>query len=157
MITALVDIVRGVMALVSGILAVSASPAQAQSSTSIVVDSYLIPSGDAGIHLYVRNKRPGAVTTFSAERTVLYVHGSTQASETTFDLALDGKSWMDYLAEHGWDVWLMDVRGYGRSTKPPEMERPAADSPPIAPAVVAVREPTPDRGCRWRSTSPVEA
>jgi pimeloyl-ACP methyl ester carboxylesterase len=70
----------------------------------------------------------------------LYVHGSTQASETTFDLALDGKSWMDYLAEHGWDVWLMDVRGYGRSTKPPEMERPAADSPPIAPHVVAARD-----------------
>src|SRR5215831_18220863 len=101
MITAFVDIALGVMALMSGILAVSASPALAQSSTPLVVESYLIPSADAGIQLYVRNKRPGAVTTFSTDRTVLYVHGSTQASETTFDLVLDGKSWMDHLAEHG--------------------------------------------------------
>jgi pimeloyl-ACP methyl ester carboxylesterase len=127
-------------ALVAGILAVSVSPAVAQPGTPIVVESYLIPSGDPGIQLYVRNKRPGAMTTFRTDRTVLYVHGTTQASEATFDLALDGKSWMDYLAEHGWDVWLMDVRGYGGSTKPPEMDRPAADSPPIAPAVVAVRD-----------------
>jgi hypothetical protein len=39
------------------------------------------------------------MTTFRADRTVLYVHGTTQASETTFDLALDGKAWMDYIAE----------------------------------------------------------
>jgi pimeloyl-ACP methyl ester carboxylesterase len=129
-----------VIALVNGILIFSASPALAQSSTPIVVESYLIPSGDEGIQLYIRNKRLGAVTFFSADRTVLYVHGSTQASETTFDLALDGKSWMNYLADHGWDVWLMDVRGYGGSTKPPEIERPAADSPPIAPHVVAMRD-----------------
>jgi pimeloyl-ACP methyl ester carboxylesterase len=142
MITALVDIARGLiaLALVSGIFAVSAKPALAQTSTPIVVESYLIPSGDAGIQLYVRNKRPGAATTFPTDRTVLYVHGSTQASETTFDLVLNGKSWMDHLAEHGWDVWLMDVRGYGQSTKPPEMERPAVDSPPIAPHVVAMRD-----------------
>ena len=30
--------------------------------------------------------------------------------------------------------------GFGGSTKPPEMDRPAADSPPIAPAVVAMRD-----------------
>jgi pimeloyl-ACP methyl ester carboxylesterase len=140
MITALADIRRGLVALVAGILAVSVSPAAAQLSTPIVTESYLIPSGDPGIQLYVRNKRPGAMTTFRADRTVLYVHGTTQASETTFDLALDGKSWMDHIAEQGWDVWLMDVRGFGGSTKPPEMDRPAADSPPIASAVVAMRD-----------------
>ena len=126
MITALVDIARCVAALtlVSGILAISARPVLAQTSTPIAVESNQIPSGDPGIQLYVRNKRPGNVTTFPMDRIVLYVHGSTQASETTFDLVLDGKSWMDHLAEHGWDVWLMDVRGYGHSTKPPEMDGP---------------------------------
>ena len=119
---------------------VTAAHAAEQLSTRIVTESYLIPSDDPGIQLYVRNKRPGAMTTFRADRTVLYVHGATQASETTFDLALDGKSWMDAIAEQGWDVWLMDVRGYGGSTKPPEMDRPAADSPPIVPAVVAMRD-----------------
>jgi pimeloyl-ACP methyl ester carboxylesterase len=140
MITALANIPGGLMALVAGILAVSMTPAAAQLSTRIVTESYLIPSGDPGIQLYVRNKRPGAMTTFRAERTVLYVHGATQASETTFDLALDGQSWMDHIAEQGWDVWLMDVRGFGGSTKPPEMDRPPTDTPPIAPAVVAMRD-----------------
>ena len=80
------------------------------------------------------------MTSFSEDRIVLYIHGSTQASETTFDLALDGISWMDDLAKHGWDVWLMDLRGFGRSTKPAEMDRPPADNPPIAPAEAAVRD-----------------
>jgi pimeloyl-ACP methyl ester carboxylesterase len=140
MITALDDICRRLMALVAGILVVSVTLAAAQLSTRIVTESYLIPSDDPGIQLYVRNKRPSTMTTFRADRTVLYAHGATQASETTFDLALDGKSWMDYIAEQGWDVWLMNVRGFGGSTKPLEMDRPAADSPPIAPAVVAMRD-----------------
>jgi len=60
MITALLDIALGVMALVNGVLIFSASPALAQSSTPIVVESYLIPSGDAGIQLYIRNKPPAS-------------------------------------------------------------------------------------------------
>src|ERR1700736_5453420 len=81
-------------------------------------ESYLIPSSDAGIQLYVRNKHVAGMTRFSAEHTVIFVHGTTQASESTFDLPLDGFSWMDYLAEHGYDVYLVDLRGYGGSTRP---------------------------------------
>src|SRR6185436_20550109 len=83
--------------------------AMAQTETrEFAVESYMIPSGDPGIELFVRNKRPKDMTSFGAGRTVLYVHGSTQAAETTFDLALDGMSWMDALARNGWDVWLME-------------------------------------------------
>jgi len=53
----------------------------------------------------------------AAGHVLLYVHGSTLPSEATFDLALEGLSWMDYIAGHGWDVYLMDARGYGRSTR----------------------------------------
>lgn len=80
MITALDHICRRLMALVAGILVVSVTLAAAQLSTQIVTESYLIPSDDPGIQLYVRNKRPSAMTTFRADRTVLYVHGTTQAS-----------------------------------------------------------------------------
>ena len=115
--------------------------ALAQTETrALSVESYMIPSGDPGIELFVRNKRPKDMTTFGADRIVLYVHGSTQAAETTFDLALEGTSWMDELALNGWDVWLMEMRGFGRSTKPPEMDQPTADNPPIAPAAVAMRD-----------------
>jgi len=139
MAAALADVRRGLMTLMV-VLAASVNPALAQPAAATVVESYLMPSGDPGIELYVRNKRPRTMTTFRADRILLYVHGSTQASETTFDLALDGMSWMDYLAQRGYDVWLMDLRGFGRSTKPPEMDRPAADSPPIGPAAEAVRD-----------------
>jgi len=77
----------------------------------------MVPSADAGIMLFVRNKAPAGMKAFSAEKTVLFVHGATYPSETTFDLNLGGQSWMDYIASRGYDVWLVDVRGYGRSSK----------------------------------------
>ena len=99
----------------------------------------MVPS-DPGISVYVRNKRPASMTSFSAEKTVLFVHGATYPSETAFDLQLDGMSWMDYIARAGYDVYLVDVRGYGRSTRPPEMDQPASANPPIATTDEAVRD-----------------
>ena len=70
------------------------------------------------------------MTTFRPEQTVLYVHGATYPSETAFDLKLDGVSWMEYIASRGYDVWLLDLRGYGKSTRPAEMaDKPEANAP----------------------------
>ena len=88
----------------------------------------------------MRNKRPNGVDLFPPERIVLYVHGATYPSETAFDLPLGGFSWMDFLACRGFDVYLVDLRGYGQSTRPPEMERPPADSPPLVTTDVALRD-----------------
>lgn len=107
-------------------------------SAGIVAEDFMIPSGDPGIELFIRNKHPeGAI---SPEKILLYVHGTSQAAETTFDLRLDGVSWMDYLARHGWDVYLVDLRGYGRSTRPPEMFAPAEANPPIVTTDVALKD-----------------
>src|SRR5215475_4758591 len=106
----------------------------------LVAESYDVPARDPGIQLRVRNKRPEDMTRFSAEKTLLYVHGTSQAASSTFDLALDGISWMDYIAQRGYDIYLVDVRGYGSSTRPPEMERPAAENPPIVRTEVAVKD-----------------
>jgi pimeloyl-ACP methyl ester carboxylesterase len=96
----------------------------------VVIDDIMVPSSDLGIEIYVRNKRPPNVASFRPESTVLFVHGSTFPSEATFDLKLDGMSWMDYIVAHGYDVYLMDIRGYGKSTRPKEMaERPEANAP----------------------------
>ena len=111
-----------VLATVSAVS--SAAFAQAP---KVVVEEMMVPS-EPGIEIYVRNKRPADMTTFRPERTVLYVHGATYPASTAFDLKLDGLSWMDYIAAHGWDVYLVDLRGYGQSTRPPEMDRiPSAD------------------------------
>jgi pimeloyl-ACP methyl ester carboxylesterase len=109
-------------------------------SPSIVMEDMMVPALDPGISIYVRNKRPASLAAFRPERTVLYVHGATYPASTSFDLALDGVSWMDYLAARGYDVYLLDVRGYGRSTRPPEMaEKPDAHGP-IVRGDTAVRD-----------------
>jgi len=107
---------------------------------SIVAEDLMIESGDPGIRLFVRNKHPAGMSHFRSERTVLYVHGASQASECTFDLKVDQESWMDYIARHGYDVYLVDLRGFGRSTKPPELAKPADDNPPMVRTAIAVRD-----------------
>ena len=104
------------------------------------MQEFMVPSGDPGISLYVRNKRPEALAAAPGERIVLFVHGATYPSETAFDLQLNGVSWMDYIARQGYDVYLMDLRGYGRSTRPPEMDQPADANPPIERTVTAVKD-----------------
>ncbi len=52
--------------------------------------------------------------------TILFVHGSSMASQPTFDLTVPGRpnsSVMDWFAERGFDTWCMDHEGYGRSDK----------------------------------------
>jgi len=106
----------------------------------IVSEDFRIPSDTAGIELFVRNKRPKDPSHRSPGKTLLYVHGTSQAAETTFDLALEGYSWMDYVAARGWDVFLVDLRGYGRSTRPAEMRAPADAHPPIVTTDVALSD-----------------
>jgi pimeloyl-ACP methyl ester carboxylesterase len=116
-----------------------AQPAAAD-SPGLVTESYHIPSTDAGIELYVRNKHPAEVATYTADRVLLYVHGATYPAETAFDLPLDQVSMMDYIAWQGFDVWLVDVRGYGGSTRPPAMEQPPENNPPFADTEDAARD-----------------
>jgi pimeloyl-ACP methyl ester carboxylesterase len=52
--------------------------------------------------------------------TILFVHGSSMASQPTFDLQVPGRtdsSVMDWFARRGFDTWSVDMEGYGRSTK----------------------------------------
>lgn len=123
-----------VLSILSGCAGAGARPA-----SDIVMEEFFVPS-DPGIQIYVRNKRPAGMVSFSSKRTVVFVHGATYPSETAFDLRLEGLSWMDYIASHGYDVYLLDVRGYSRSTRPPQMSRPANESAPFATTEEAVRD-----------------
>ena len=114
--------------------------AHAASGSKLVMEEFMVPAVDPGISLYVRNKHPQGVNKFPGEKILLFVHGATYPAETTFDLKLNGLSWMDYIAQHGYDVYLVDVRGYGKSTRPPEMDKPAADNEPIVRTETAVKD-----------------
>lgn len=112
----------------SGCAAVPSAP----QVPALEVEDFRVPSNAAGIELFVRNKRPAGIETFPSNRIVLFVHGITFPSESTFDLSLDGLSWMDFIARAGYDVYLVDVRGYGGSTRPAAMSEPPDRNPPIA-------------------------
>jgi hypothetical protein len=79
--------------------------AHAAKVPKLVMEEFMVPAVDPGISLYVRNKHPQGVKKFAAEKILLYVHGSTYPSETAFDLKLNSLSWMDYIAQHGYDVY----------------------------------------------------
>ena len=106
---------------------------------ALVTEEFRVAS-DQGIQIYVRNKRPANMSSFSPAKTVLYVHGATYPAATAFDLRLDGVSWMEYIAQQGYDVYLLDVRGYGHSTRPPQMDRAPELSPPFATTEEAMRD-----------------
>jgi pimeloyl-ACP methyl ester carboxylesterase len=61
--------------------------------------------------------------------TILFVHGSSMASQPTFDLDVPGRpdsSVMEYFARLGYDCWCVDMEGYGRSTKDRDNNAPIA-------------------------------
>lgn len=122
----------------AGVIFASAG-AQAKDLKLTTTDT-MIPTGDAGIQLFVRNKHPVGQTKFTADKILLYVHGATYPSETAFDLPIGGKSMMDLIAARGYDVYLVDVRGYGRSSRPPEMSQPPAANKPIVQTRVAAKD-----------------
>ena len=108
-------------------------------SPKVVMEEMMVPS-EPGIEIYVRNKRPADMSAFRPERTLLFVHGATYPAHTSFDLKLDGLSWMDYIAARGYDVYLLDLRGYGRSTRPQEMDQAPDANAPIVRGVTAVTD-----------------
>lgn len=69
--------------------------------------------GDVRLFLWQKRRRDGA-----ARGTILFVHGSSMASQPTFDLQVPGRpSAMDHFAALGYDTWCVDMEGYGRSDK----------------------------------------
>lgn len=127
----------GTMMVAAGLLA--AAPA-AQAGPQIASEDFMIASGDPGISLFVRNKHPAGIESFTPDKILLYVHGATYPSETAFDLPIDGVSMMDLFAAEGFDVYLVDVRGYGHSTRPPEMDQPPEANKPIVHTDVAAHD-----------------
>ena len=70
------------------------------------------------VKLFLWQKPPAAGV--AKQGTVLFVHGSSMASQPTFDLHGPGRpdsSVMDWFAARGFDTWCMDHEGYGRSDK----------------------------------------
>src|SRR5262250_440310 len=85
-------------------------------TTTVQGTEHWTRKGDVRLFLW----RKSAVESRDAKGTVLFVHGSSMASQPTFDLKVPGRpdsSVMDWFAARGFDTWCMDHEGYGRSDK----------------------------------------
>jgi pimeloyl-ACP methyl ester carboxylesterase len=89
----------------------STAPDIAGQTAQIYVREVVLPGTALG-------GRPGS------GRVVLFVHGAGTPAEVAFDVPYKDYSWMAYLAKAGFDVFSMDMTGYGRSTRPPAMNDP---------------------------------
>jgi pimeloyl-ACP methyl ester carboxylesterase len=79
----------------------------------------------------------------SADRVALFIHGAGTPGEVSFDVPFQDYSWMAYLAHAGFDVFAMDMTGYGRSTRPAAMNDPCNLAPAQQAAYVPALIPAP--------------
>jgi len=107
---------------------------------ALVTEDFMIKTPDPGIQIHVRNKRPADLSRFASDNIMLFVHGATTPPEAGFDLKLDGVSWMEWMASQGYDTYFVTLRGYGRSTRPPEMNEPPEKNAPIVRTETAVKD-----------------
>jgi pimeloyl-ACP methyl ester carboxylesterase len=87
-----------------------------ETRTRIAGSEHWTRKGDLKLFLWRKSPPSGE----SAKGTLFFVHGSSMASQPTFDLQVPGRpdsSVMEWFAARGFDTWCMDHEGYGRSDK----------------------------------------
>jgi pimeloyl-ACP methyl ester carboxylesterase len=72
-----------------------------------------------GLRIYLWEKyKAGSEDSFGRSgKIALLVHGGTWSGRPDFDLQIRDYSLMDLLAANGYDVWAIDIHGYGHSDK----------------------------------------
>ena len=123
------------------IAAISASTVSAaEQENAIVKEEFLVQGKDQGVKLFVREKRLANLPKIAKENVVLFVHGLPSPGSVIFDLAIPGYSWLDYVAQRGLDAFTLDIRGFGRSTRPTEMKESPYQNLPIVRADQVMRD-----------------
>src|SRR5579883_1917974 len=105
---------------------VLAAPAAAQQTLSrdhtVTVTSTVPVIAGQKSALYVRERAlPRVLRSGAGDKVVLFVHGAGTPAEVSFDVPYQDYSWMGYLAQAGYDVFSVDMTGYGRSARPAPM------------------------------------
>ena len=125
---------KRILCVVGFVAALVAATAYADDSDRLLtIDHYVrVTSSVPAIagqpaQLYVRERTLAGGTlrasSFS-DRVVLFVHGAGTPAEVAFDVPYQDYSWMAFLARAGFDVFSVDMTGYGRSTRPAPMNDP---------------------------------
>ncbi len=100
--------------------------------------------GEAHLFLWEKVDPAQEAAAVAAGRVLLCSHGSSMAGIPTFDLQVPGEtdtSLMDVFARWGYDVWMVDHEGYGRSSKDrPDPYGVAAGAEDLAAAAAFIRQ-----------------
>ena len=74
------------------------------------------------VKLYLRERAlPRVLRRGAGDKVVLFLHGAGTPAEVSFDVPYQDSSWMGYLAKAEYDTFSVDMTGYGRSARPPQM------------------------------------
>jgi len=115
-------------------------PAVVRTDHYIAVNSAAPALAGKEVRLYVREvaRANGAAR---PESVVVFVHGALSPGSVAFDTQYKGYSWMEYLANAGYDTFVMDFTGFGRSTRPEALNDPCnlpkAGRAPFVPLMIS--------------------
>ena len=88
-------------------------------------------NSDPDVHIFVREVVAASGHASGIGQPILLLHGARVPGLASFDLPVAGGSFAQDLAARGFAVYVMDVRGYGRSTRPLQMEEPPDAHTPL--------------------------
>ncbi len=113
-----------------------AVPAAADAQSLLRSDAMV--AGPPGIAIFMREVVGRAPSTSAAP--LLLIHDTPAAGAASFDLGVPGGSLAADLAEAGLRVYLIDARGYGRSSRAPRLSSPPRPGVPLTRASEVVED-----------------
>ncbi len=99
------------------------SSQQMKNATIIKIESHI-----SGLQLAITCRQ---ALTASDNYPVLFLHGASFPTALAFAFKMNNYSWMDNLAENGYNVYALDFLGYGYSSRYPVMQAGALKGDPI--------------------------
>jgi pimeloyl-ACP methyl ester carboxylesterase len=118
---------RGILRRVAAAL-IACAAAASTTSANENMELICIPSGLGSLNMALRHL---AASGSRAGAPVLILHGATFPSANAAAWKIGGRSWMNDLAESGFDVYALDFLGYGESDRYPEMLAGDASGPAL--------------------------
>jgi pimeloyl-ACP methyl ester carboxylesterase len=125
--------------VLSSLIVLFVSVALSARAQTVRNDHFVESSAEPGAKIYVRERVGTNTDPAQIDKAVLFVHGATYPG-VTFDLPIAGYGWMTLAAERGYAAYYLDVRGYGKSTRPPAMDADPKANPPFSRATDAVKD-----------------